>query len=178
VTHATHGVILSPEKTVVVGLGNRFLRDDAAGIRVAEALKRELRARESPRPEEVRVEEYEEMDLSILQEVEGASRLILVDSMMSGTEPGTVSLFRLAEKSEVMGSMPSLHELDLSDMVYLAQRVGILRCPVLIVGIEPADLSIGEGLSEKVEAAIPLAVREVLSSIGEEARRASSSAST
>lgn len=160
-----------PRRIVIIGLGNRFLHDDAAGIRVAEALRKELKTKDNQPPEEVRIEEYEEMDLSILQEMKGASRLIIMDSMKSGTDPGTVSLFRLAAKSGDVESLPSLHELDLSDIVYLAQRMGMLECPVLIVGIEPADLSIGEGLSEEVEAAIPHAVMAVVSRLGEEADR-------
>lgn len=157
---------------VVIGLGNVFLHDDAAGIRVAQALRKQLGVKGSPAPG-VRIEEYEEMDLSLLQEMQGATRLIVVDSMKSGTEPGTVSLFRLAEKPGDLESMPSLHELDLSDMVYLAQRMGMIDCPVFIVGIEPGDLSVGEGLSERVEAAIPRAVEVVVSRLGAEGREES-----
>jgi hydrogenase maturation protease len=159
-----------PAGIVVIGLGNRFLHDDAAGLRVAEALRKELTTQEAHQSEEVHIEEYEEMDLSLLQEVKGASRLIIIDSMKSGMEPGSVSLFRLAEKSADLGGMPSLHELELSDMVCLAQRIGMLECPVLVVGIEPADLSIGEGLSEEVAAAIPRAVTAVVSRLREAGR--------
>ncbi len=154
---------------VIIGLGNVFLHDDAVGVRVAEALTDvapNLKASQS-----VHVEKYEEMDLSILQEMKDASRLIIIDSIKSGTDPGTVSLFQLGERPGELESIPSLHELDLSDMVYLAQTLGMLHCPVLIVGVEPEDLSIGEGLSARVEAAIPRAVTAVLSSLGEQGGR-------
>jgi hydrogenase maturation protease len=155
-------------EVVIIGLGNVFLHDDGVGIRVAEALKHKLKPAGPRSAPQIRIEEYEEMDLSLLQEIQGAMRLIVVDSMKSGTDPGTVSVFRLAENPRGLESMPSLHELDLSDMVYLAQSMGVLDCPVFIVGIEPEDLSVGEGLSERVEGAIPRAVEAVVSRLGAE----------
>jgi len=147
-------------KQIVVGLGNRFVHDDAVGIEVVG----ELRKRDLPSVELV---DYEEMDLSLLEEFGDASRLVIVDSMKSGTKPGTVSVFSVAEGS--VEALPSLHELELSDMVTLARKVGLLSCPVLIVGIEPAELTVGEGLSPRVRAAVPAAVETVLALLRNEA---------
>lgn len=153
----TPSEVPSQGRPVVIGVGNRFLHDDAAGIRVAEAVKRMV--------DGVRVEEYEEMDLSLLQEMKGASSIIIVDSVKSGAEPGAVTLFRIATGPGELEDMPSLHELDLSDLVRLAERIGLIDCEVTLVGIEPADLSVGEGLSAEVEAAIPRAASAVVSSL-------------
>ena len=138
-------------RQIVIGLGNRFVHDDAAGLAVAEALRGKL-------PMSVEIREYEEMDLSLIEEFRDASKLVIVDSMKSGTKPGTVSLFTVAEGTGEGERFPSLHELELAGMIDLARRMGILVCPVVIVGIEPADLSLGEGLSPPVFAAVPEAV--------------------
>lgn len=144
---------------IVIGLGNRFVHDDAVGLEVAAELRRRGLDREG-----VEVKDYEEMDLSLLDEIKGASLIILVDSMKSGGKPGTVSLFEVADdQGEV--DLPSLHELELSGMVALARRMGVVSCPVLIVGIEPGDLTLGEGLSPEVRSAIPAAVEAVLAQV-------------
>ena len=152
-----------PASVVVVGLGNRFLHDDAVGIRVAEALAR--LKRKDQRLNGVEVKQYEEMDLSLLQEFGNASRLIVVDAARSGTAPGSVSVYGVAESQETVERLPSLHELDVTEMIGLARTLGIVKCPVRIVGIEPGDLSLGEGLSTAVERAVPSAVEAVLAEI-------------
>lgn len=144
---------------VVIGLGNRFVHDDGAGLEVVAELRRRGLAGKG-----VEIRGYEEMDLSLLEEFGGASRIVIVDSMKSGTKPGTVSLYEVAEDPGEV-SLPSLHELELSGMVGLARRMGVVSCPVLIVGIEPADLSVGEGLSREVRSAVPAAVEAVLAQL-------------
>lgn len=153
-----------PDRIVVVGIGNRFVHDDAVGLQVAEELKRK-KEEAGEAFDGVSIQEYEEMDLSLLQEFKDASLLIIVDSVKSGTKPGTVSTLEVAEDSAEISGLPSLHELELADMVSLARKMGIVECPVLIVGIEPADLGLGEGLSKEVESAVPVAVRVIMAQL-------------
>ncbi len=143
-------------KVVVIGLGNLYMRDDGVGIRVAQDLKkREL-------GEDISVEEYPEMDLTLIGNLHGASRIILVDAVKGGKEPGTVSKFEFAPRKGDLFELPSLHSLELSDVLDLASSAGILTCPVVIVGVEPKDDSLGYGLSPEVEAAVPKAVETVI----------------
>lgn len=157
------------EHTVIIGLGNRFLHDDAVGLAVVDKLG-EMKDSDEPALEDATIDAYEEMDLSLLQQMKHASRLIIIDSMKSGEAPGTVSIFRVAEGKGGIDSLPSLHELELSEMIKLAKDIGVISCPVEIVGVEPADLTLGEGLSEQVRAAVPKAVRLVVAQLSGDAR--------
>lgn len=143
-------------KSVVLGLGNVFMRDDGIGIHVA----REVGQRNLGK--EVLVYDYQEMDLSLLEYFQGASKLVLVDALKSGKPPGTVSKYSIAPREDPLIQLPSLHGLQLFDIFDLANQAGLLSCPVIIVGVEPKDCSPGEEMSEELAAALPRAVDEVI----------------
>jgi hydrogenase maturation protease len=144
------------EKAVVIGLGNLYMRDDGLGIRVAEALK------ERNLGESVSIQAYPEMDLTLIEKLQGTSKVIVVDAVRGGKEPGTVSKYTLTPRKGELSELPSLHSLALCDVLDLAMSSGILTCPVVIVGVEPRDDSLGEGLSSEVESALPKAIEAVM----------------
>ena len=90
----------------------------------------------------------------------------MVDSVKGGKEPGIVSKFEFAPRKGDLHELPSLHSLELSDVLDLASSTGILTCPVVIVGVEPKDDSLGNGLSPEVEAAVPKAIEAVIKELG------------
>jgi len=143
-------------KRVVIGLGNPYMKDDGVGIQAAKELKRrDLGAG-------VHVFEYQTLELSLLWQFRGASKVIVVDAMRSGGTVGTVSTFAITPREGPLRSVPGLHALQLYDMFDLANQGGMLPCPVIIVGVEPADCSPGEGLTERVSAALPQVVEAVV----------------
>ena len=142
-------------KTVVLGLGNPYLRDDGVGIVVAKELQR------TNLGEGALVRAHQTFDLLLLSEFGGASRLIIVDAVRSGSAPGTVTEFEVAPGPGPLSSLPGLHSLELHDLIDLAGRIGFLSCPVTIIGVEPRDCGVGEGLSLEVERAIPKVVAMV-----------------
>lgn len=61
--------------SVVIGLGNVFMRDDGIGIQVARELRRHNLGKG------VLVYDYQEMDLSLLEYFQGASKVVVVDAL-------------------------------------------------------------------------------------------------
>jgi len=147
-------------KTVVLCLGNPYLRDDGIGCRVAEEL------RGSGLGKNVLVETCQNADLSLLWDYKGASKIIVVDAMKAGTPPGTVSRYRISASETPLDRLPGLHTLQMSDMYDIASQAGLLTCPVTIVGVEPKDCSPGEGLSKELVSVVPLILAEVNKELG------------
>ncbi|HUK79913.1 MAG TPA: hydrogenase maturation protease [Nitrososphaerales archaeon] len=137
---------------MVLGLGNRYLKDDGVGIAVVKELQRRNMG------EGVLVRAHQTFDLWLLSEYSGASRLIVVDAARSGTSPGTVTEYEVEPRHTPLDSLPGLHSLRLNDLIDFASRMGLLSCPLTVVGIEPKDCSVGEGLSPEVEKAVPKVV--------------------
>ena len=110
-------------KTVVIGLGNQYMKDDGIGLEVT----KELRLHDLG--SQVLVYDYQALDLSLLWEFQGASRVIFVDAMKSGERPGTISRYTIAPSKDPLIQLPSLHALQLYDMFDLASQAGLLLVP-------------------------------------------------
>ena len=148
-------------KTVVIGIGNRYLRDDGIGIQVAEEFaRRQLR-------EDVLVRSFQTVDLSLLAMFEGASKIIVVDALKSGEPPGTVSRYTIIPSKVALVAIPAPHGLGLQDMFDIASQTGLLTCPVTVIGIEPRDCTAGEGVSAELFRVLP----HVLDTVGQEVGR-------
>jgi len=140
---------LATGKTVVLCLGNPYLRDDGVGVAVA----RELQRRDLGGGTLVRA--HQTFDLWLLSEFSGAAKLIIVDAVRSGSAPGTVTEHEVAPRPGPLSPLRGLHSLELHDLIDFASRMGLLSCQVTIIGVEPKNCEVGEGLSSEVERAIP-----------------------
>ena len=141
----------------VVGIGNAWRNDDAAGLVVARLLEGTL-------PEGVEVLEREGEPSGLIDSWEGADAVWLVDAVSSGAEPGTVHRHD-ASKRELPAMLfdTSTHHMGLAEAVELARALDRLPGATIVYGIEGASFGTGETLSPQVEAAaarVAAAVRE------------------
>ncbi len=152
-------------KTLVLGLGNPLLRDDAVGLHVARRLQSLLGGRP-----DVEVDEDYRGGLRLMERLIGFDRAIIVDAMCSGANPGTVH--RLTPDGVPTQHSASAHDANLRTALDLGRRAGA-KLPsddgIMLIGIEASDvLSFDETLTPEVEAAIPGAVHMVLDELQEE----------
>ena len=139
---------------MVVGVGNRFLRDDGAGLEAAAR----LRAR-SP---EVRVVERDGDLAGVLDAWKGEETVVVIDATCSGVAPGTVRRFDVGDAPLPAAlSRGSTHLFGIAEAIELGRVLGRLPRRLVIYGIEGADFDAGEGLSAEVSAAIDAVVNEV-----------------
>ena len=151
---------MSRPRLLVIGAGNDYRRDDAAGLEAA----RRLRGLESVDVREARG------DLSGLADLwDDHSRVVIVDAARSGAHTGTVHRFDAStEPLPTAFSRGSTHALGVAEAVELARALGRLPAELIVYGIEGGDFSAGAGMSDEVSAA----VEEVASRITEQADRA------
>ena len=146
--------------TVVIGVGNAYRGDDAAGREVA----RLVRAR-APEGLEVVVCELEPTRL--IDAWDGADLALVVDAVSSGAEPGTVHRFDGAS-----GPLPSrefrssTHALGIGETVELARALGRLPARIVVIGVEGESFGAGTELSGPARAGVERAVDLVLEEAG------------
>jgi hydrogenase maturation protease len=122
--------------TLVIGIGNSLFGDDGAGIHVIETL------REAGLPEGVELVDGGTLSFTLLDFVEEADRLIVVDAAELHAEPGTVEVFHDAAMDAFLTSSkrPSVHEVNLLDVLVAARIRGRLPAKRTLVGIQPLSL--------------------------------------
>jgi hydrogenase maturation protease len=137
----------------VVGIGNVLVRDEGIGCHVAHALER------------VALPDVEVIDggtcPDVLQAVEDADKLVIVDAVKGGGTPGQIYRFRpedvILEQKQVL----SLHDMSLIDRLGLSplwHNIG----ETVIIGVEPKELSWGLELSPELQGRMPQIIDAVL----------------
>lgn len=136
--------------TLILGLGNTLLSDEAVGPRVVEQLRQEAPAREG-----IRYLDGGTLSFTLAEPIAAATRLIAVDAARLGEPPGTVRVFEGETMDhQLRAHAKSVHEVSLADLLDMARLTDSLPSRRALVGIEPAKIDWGECLSPPVAAAV------------------------
>jgi len=132
-------------KRLLLGVGNRLSHDDGAGPAVAEALAESC---------------WQGTDCGTsLENAGGLVRrvapdvLVLVDAARMGLAPGEVRRLPTAAPDRMLASTHGL------PLPFVLSQIAASAEDVVLIGIEPDDLSWGEGLSAVVSGAVASLVR-------------------
>ena len=156
-------------RLIIVGIGNEYRRDDAAGLLVVRRLKEyanEYAAVRSALPPLEIIEESGE-GTALMEAWEGADFAIVVDAVYGEQSPGGIYRGVFAGE-ELSPPLPpnfhrhSTHAFGLGEAIELARSFGTLPPKVIVYGIEVADVTAGMGVSPEVEATIDHVVGAIL----------------
>jgi hydrogenase maturation protease len=147
---------------VVLGLGNPLMTDEGIGGAVVDRLAR--RAGEFPNVEFI---DAGTAGLAILHKLSGRRKAVIVDCCRMGCRPGTMAMFT-PEEVRTAGERDflSLHGADILRLLSLARSLDGCPSELLIFGIEPAVVAVGEGLSSALSERLEDYVSEVLEHLG------------
>jgi hydrogenase maturation protease len=153
-------------KTLVLGLGNPILGDDAVGLAVARQLKADL-----ANVPGIEVDEDFNGGLRLMERLVGYDRAVIVDAIVSGAAPGTVHL--LSTDDMPTQRTVCAHDVSLPAALALGRQAG-LPLPqsgrIRIIAIEAADVTtFSEELTPAVAAAVPQAVQAAHTALLEDA---------
>ncbi|MDK9700478.1 MAG: hydrogenase maturation protease [bacterium] len=151
-------------KTLVLGLGNEMISDDAIGILAVRQARRLWEARHLN--SEIEFVECSVHGIALLEFFMGYDRAILVDSIQTGKHPpGTILVVDPNKLAPV--TAPSPHFTGLPELLGIAHQ---LKLPFpkefSILAMEVSNTNtLGEKLSPAVEFAMPLFVDKIIASI-------------
>jgi len=146
-------------RTLVLGLGNRFRRDDGLGPLALKALQ----ALDWPEPPpDFGIVSGEGTQL--MAAWQGYTQVLLLDAVASGPDGVAGQLFVLDASRQTIPQdffHYSSHAFGLAEAVEMARVLGDLPPELWIYGISGADFGSGEGLSAAVMAKLPDLLRAV-----------------
>jgi len=132
----------------IVGIGNTFRSDDAAGMLVARALSQRACAADTGRLLICEAGHAPENKTGELRSF-APDLVLLIDAAEMGKEPGTLEWI---SEEDIDGMSASTHSLPLSMLAkYLTLELG---CKVNLLGIQPASNEVGETVSAEVLQAV------------------------
>jgi hydrogenase maturation protease len=147
------------QNIIILGIGNILLSDEGVGVHVAnELMKNTL-------PPNISVIEGGTDGFRLLNIITEADRLIVVDAVRGGSDPGTIYRFTIDDvKSCPSGFKTSVHQIGILEVINLSGLIG--KTPhTTIIGIEPKSLEMGMELSPEVREKIPRIIDIVLDEV-------------
>lgn len=145
-------------EAVVIGVGNRWRRDDAAGFEVIDGLRDQVEGK-------VALVESDGEPTRLLDAFALAPKVIMVDAVVTGAEPGTIHRFTDKELPNQMGIGQSSHLVQLVETIALGELLDKLPNGLVLIGIEATDFDNGEGMTAPVAAGVVAAVDAVLAEL-------------
>jgi hydrogenase maturation protease len=141
---------------LVIGIGNAYRGDDAAGLIAARRVRQQV-------PECGSVIEHAGEGAALMELWKDADTVIVIDAMRSGAAPGTVRRFD-AELGPLPTSMfrGSTHAFGLAEAIELSRAMKQLPRPLIVYGVEAQNFEAGTKLSPAIEFAMQTVVERVL----------------
>lgn len=131
--------------TVVIGLGNPLMADDGVGIAALERL------RAAGAPPDVELVDGGTWGMNLLPVIETAGRVLLMDAIDAGGAPGTLHVLERAQIPRYLATKISPHQVDLRDVLALAELRGTLPEQTVALGLQPQRVEMSCTLSDAVE---------------------------
>ncbi len=148
-------------QTLILGIGNTLLTDEAVGVQVVER----LRERQADFPE-LRLLDGGTLSFTLIEDICAQPWLIVVDAARFGEPPGSVHCFEGAEMDQYLSRAGrSVHEVGLRDLLDIARLTERLPVRRALIGIEPHTIGWGEQLTPEVAPAVPKAAELALALI-------------
>lgn len=145
------------EKIIVLGIGNVLFSDEGLGVKVIKILEECFSF-----SEEVELIDGGVGGFFLIPYIERAKRLLIVDAIRGGGPPGTFYKFKNEDLPLNIAEKLSLHELSIKDILFLVSLKGKMPEEIVILGLEPKVLDLGEGLSIEIRRNLKNLIKEIL----------------
>jgi hydrogenase maturation protease len=147
------------DNILILGVGNLLLSDEGVGVHVAQKMM------EMNMPPHVRVVEGGTDGFGLINIILEADRLILVDAVRGGGEPGSIYRFDIEDcPAEADIFKTSVHQISILEVINLSGLIGSTP-KTTIIGIEPKSLGMGMELSSEVEAKLPKVIKIIMEEV-------------
>jgi hydrogenase maturation protease len=154
-----NGIPMTPapaQSIVVLGVGNTIQSDDGVGVHAARMLQDDPRL-----PYGVNVIDGGTLGLELLAHLHECTRLLLLDAVDIGKEPGTV--VRLAgNELRDLSTGKSVHQLGVADLLNTLPLLSDIERKIVVLGVQPESTDWGTELSPIVEAAVASVLQKAI----------------
>ena len=137
-------------EVTVLGVGNTILSDEGFGVRVVEFMEKNFVF-----PEEVQLVDGGTLGVELLHFVTGTQKLLIIDSIDGGAEPGKIFHLRDDELKKHFAQKISAHEVGIQDVLTMLELTGKKIPRVELIGAQPFSLEAGTNLTPQMLKLVP-----------------------
>lgn len=145
---------------LVIGIGNPIMSDDGVGVHAVRYLEGRL-------PDNVELIEGSVYCADLLPFLENRRKVVFIDGVDAGAEPGTIFRFSPDEVRKRKGIEPiSLHDFGIYELITAARLLGGCPGEITLLAVQVKNVEVGEELSQEVLEAIPRIHKLLLDDLG------------
>ena len=127
--------------TLLLGLGNVLLKDERLGVYVVSTIKDRYSC-----PPDLEIVDGGTLGLDLLPLFEQHNRILIVDAVNFGREPGYIGVIEDDQIPAVIFSKLSVHQIGLADLISVAKLKGIMPSKICVIGMQPSAVDFAFGL--------------------------------
>ncbi|MFZ5986066.1 MAG: hydrogenase maturation protease [Bacillota bacterium] len=140
--------------TAVIGIGNILQRDDGMGVHVIKQLENQ------GLPSAIELVDGGTSTLNMLSYFMDYNRVIIVDCLRGGLEPGTIYKIKPQDIKKYKKENLSIHDVQILDVVNMANMMG--KFPeVIIFGIEPKEIEFNLEMTDIMKSKVPEVIEHI-----------------
>ena len=148
-------------RVVVLGVGNVIMGDEGLGVRCIERLEASGQL-----PAGVLAIDGGTSSHELLEELEHADLLVIVDAVAGDAAPGTLIRLEGDRIPAAFSNKLSPHQHGINDLLATLRLLGRAPARVVVHGMIPKRLALGLALSPEVNAALPALAARVVAEVG------------
>jgi len=146
-----------PSGTVVIGLGNPLMGDDGLGLAALQELERGWTF-DPP----VEMLDGGTWGMNLLHDIERAERLLFIDAINAAAPPGAAVVVERDDLPKYFALKLSPHQIDLKEVLALAELRGTLPEHTVAYGLQPATIELSTELSPVVRDGVPSLITRII----------------
>ena len=153
---------LPVRNAILLGVGNILLTDEGVGVRLIEQLQAGYCI-----PPELTLLDGGTSAMELLEDLENLDLLVIADCVRVGQPPATVVVLKDDEVPSFFRARLSPHQVGLSDVLATLEFTERAPRHVVVVGVQPVDVSLGMEQSLPVQAIMPEALQAIRDALAE-----------
>jgi len=142
------------EKTLIIGVGNLYRGDDAAGLMVSRSIQGKLDAD---------IIEHDGEVTSLMDVMRGRKSVIIIDAVCSGANVGEILEYDLNKISlPDIFAKSSTHSFGISEAVELIKVIDVLPEKLIFYGVEGKYFDEGQGVCNEVNDSVTVLAEKII----------------
>ncbi|MBA4601827.1 HyaD/HybD family hydrogenase maturation endopeptidase [Thermoactinomyces mirandus] len=160
VKKVSNHTITDQKNIKIIGIGNTLYSDEGVGVHLLPYLEEALSGYDN-----VEIIEGATDGMKLLEPVEEADYLIIIDAINAGKPGGELITIRNREIPKYYGVKMSIHQVGFQEVLFAADLQERLPEEMVMFGIQPASLELGVELSAIVKEKLPELAENVVEQI-------------
>lgn len=129
----------------LLGIGNILLGDEGVGVHAIGILEDRFDF-----PDNVEIIDGGTMGLDLLPFIEGRDKLLILDAVNLGKEPGTICIIEDCAIPSFISTKLSIHQVGLPDVIFALKLLGKVPPRMTLIGIQPKTIESGLTMSMSI----------------------------